>query len=145
MLPGRAAERRLARFGLSELLQRRRVVRQPPALIRPRSAFSARMHRVVGIHRPRARMPFPHHLDHAVAGEMGAEKLRNPRSNMSRVKVLDFTLWQEQWSSVRAALCVTTRRHARRSIVSHCALLGTLLLFPRQEASVSKGYWVGSV
>ena len=76
MLPSRPAERRLARFGLSELLQRRRVVRRPPALIRPRSAFSAWMHRVVGGHRSRARMPFPHHLDHAVAGEMCAEEFR---------------------------------------------------------------------
>ena len=76
VLPSRPAERRLARFGLPELLQRRRVVRHPPARVRPRSAFSARVHRVVGVHRPRARMPFPHHLDHAVAGEMCAEEFR---------------------------------------------------------------------
>ena len=32
---------------------------------------------------------------------------RNPRSNINRVNVLDFTLWQVQWSFVRAALCAT--------------------------------------
>ena len=36
-----------------------------------------------------------------------AAAARNPRSNINRVKALDFTLWQEQWSSVRAALCAT--------------------------------------
>ena len=49
----------------------------PPTSSRSKwSAFSARMQRVVGVHRPRARMPFPHHLDHAVAGEMRAEEFR---------------------------------------------------------------------
>ena len=76
VLSSRPAERRLARFGLTELLQRRRVVRQQPALVRQWSAPTARMERVVGVHRPRARMPFPHHLDHAVAGEMCAEEFR---------------------------------------------------------------------
>ena len=76
MLPGRAAERRLARFCLPELLQRRRVVHRPPAPVCPRSAFSAGVEWVVGVHRSRARMPFPHHLDHAVAGEMCAEEFR---------------------------------------------------------------------
>ena len=60
MLPSRAAERRLARFGLPELLRRRRVVRRPPALVRPRSAFSAGVEWVVAVHRSRARMPFAH-------------------------------------------------------------------------------------
>ena len=76
MLSSRPAERRLARLGLPELLRRRRVVRRPPALVRQWSAPTARVERVVGVHRPRARMPFPHHLDHAVAGEMCAEEFR---------------------------------------------------------------------
>jgi len=67
MLSSRPAERRLARLGLPKLLRRRRVVRRPPAPVRPRSAFSARVHRIVGVHRSRPRMSFPHHLDHAVA------------------------------------------------------------------------------
>ena len=78
MLSSRPAERRLARFGLPKLLRRRRVVRRPPAPVFPRSAFSTRMHRVVGVHRPRARMPFPHHLDHADAGEMCADEQDEP-------------------------------------------------------------------
>ncbi len=76
MLPSRPAERRLARFGLPELLRRRRVVRRPPALVFHRPAPAARMERVVGVHLSRSRMPFPHHLDHAVAGEMCAEEFR---------------------------------------------------------------------
>ena len=53
-----------------------------------------------------------------------AAAARNPRSNINRVKALDFTLWQEHWSSVRAALCATrtlsrmSLGNARRSIVS---------------------------
>ena len=51
---------------------------------------------------------------------------RNPRSNINRVNALDFTLWQVQWSFVRAALCATRTLSrmsqalslARRSIVS---------------------------
>ena len=80
MLSSRPAERRFARLGLPELLRRRRVVRRPPALVRQWSAPTARMEWVVGVHRPRARMPFPHHLDHAVAGEMCAEKFGHARS-----------------------------------------------------------------
>ena len=79
MLPSRPAERRLARFGLPELLRRRRVVRRPPALVRQWSAPTARMEWVVGVHLSRARMPFPHHLDHAVAGEMCAEEFGRRR------------------------------------------------------------------
>ena len=46
-----------------------------------------------------------------------AAAARNPRSNINRVKVLDFTLWQEQWSFVvRAALCASRMSLARRSI-----------------------------
>jgi len=79
MLSSRPAERRFARLGLPELLRRRRVVRRPPALVRQWSAPTARMEWVVGVHRPRARMPFPHHLDHAVAGEMCAEEFGRRR------------------------------------------------------------------
>ena len=74
MLSSRPAERRFARLGLPELLRRRHVVRRPPALVRQWSAPTARMEWVVGVHLSRARMPFPHHLDHAVAGEMCAEE-----------------------------------------------------------------------
>ena len=74
VLPSRPAERRLARFGLPELLRRCRLVRRPPALVRQWSAPTARMEWVVGVHLSRARMPFPHHLHHAVAGEMCAEE-----------------------------------------------------------------------
>ena len=67
MLSSRPAKRRLARFGLPELLHRGLVFCQPPAIVRPRSTFSARVHRVVGVHRPRSRMSFSHHLEQAVA------------------------------------------------------------------------------
>ena len=79
VLSSRPAERRLARFGLPELLQRRRVVRRPPTLVRPRSTFSTRVGRVVGVQLSRTRMPFSHHLDHAVAGEMCAEEFGRRR------------------------------------------------------------------
>ena len=86
---GFAAERRLARFGLPELLRRRRVVRRPPAPVRPRSAPTARMEWVVGVHRSRARMPFPHHLDHAIMrSQAGCAEEFGRRRRVTRARVL---------------------------------------------------------
>ena len=118
MFSGRPSERCLARLALPELLHRSLIFCQPPALVRPRSAFSTRRGGGESL-RSLARC---------------ADAARNPRSNMSRVNVLDFTLWQEQWSlnwSRAAALCATRTSHARRSI-------GEILLSGHRRSIVSK-------
>ena len=53
----------------------------------------------------------------SLLGARCAAAARNPRSNMSRVKVLDFTRWQEQWPFVRAALCATRMMSLARSSI----------------------------
>ena len=77
-----------------------------------------------------------------------AAAARNPRSNINRVKALDFTLWQEHWSSVRAALCATrtlsrmSLGNARRSIVSknlRRAVGSVTCVIPRHSRS---HFWV---
>ena len=78
MLPSRPAERRLAHFGLPELLQRRRVVRRPPALVRQWPAPTARMEWVVGVHRTLSRMSLGKQAHLAALTATFAPKLRLP-------------------------------------------------------------------
>ena len=82
-------------------------------------------------------------------GARCAAAARNPRSNMSRVKVLDFTLWQEQWSlkwSRAAAPCAATTSHARRSIVNKSSrVLCVSCLFPLARVALGNVSRLASV